>query len=147
MNDSTSPSVSRPLRWMSLAWGAAILIWLSMEDNSAIPVAVLATGASVLFTTLQTLRWLEKYPIRGRYTLPAATLFGASSGAGSALATAFLMLLKTGLHSHVAPDYTFAQMLGMLERAPLWALAGALLAIGVALVLHTRVEPEIPADS
>jgi len=147
MNESSSTTIGRALRWLFLAWGAAILIWLSMEDNNAIPVAVLATGASLLLTTAQTMRWLQTYPIQRRYRLPGALLFGAAAGAGAAITTAILMLLKTGLHSHVAPDYTFAQMLGMVERAPLWALAGALVALGVALVLDSQPPSQTTADS
>ncbi|MCC6614506.1 MAG: hypothetical protein IT320_13580 [Anaerolineae bacterium] len=140
MNDSPPQAAGRSFRWLSLAWGAAILFWLSMEDNNAIPVAILATGASGLATTAQTLRWLQTYPLQRHYRLPGAVLFGAISGAGAAIATALLMLLKTGLHSHVAPDYTFAQMIGMIERIPLWALAGAFAAFGVALVLDRRAQ-------
>lgn len=140
--------MSRPvrvLRWVTLVWGAAILVWLSLEDSSPVPAAILAAGVSLLLISTQMLRWKKLNTVNAGYIFPIAALFGALSGASAAITTALLMLLKTGMHAHGVPDYAFAQMLGMIERAPVWALAGALLAIGVALAVQ-RVKPQAGAS-
>ncbi|MCA9910276.1 MAG: hypothetical protein KC519_16570 [Anaerolineae bacterium] len=125
------------LRWVTLVWGTAILVWLSLEDSSPVPVAILATGASLLLLGTQVLHRVTLDAVNERYIFPISAAFGALSGASTAITTAILMLLKTGMHAHGVPDYSFVQMMGMVERAPLWALAGALLAIGIALAVQS----------
>jgi hypothetical protein len=72
----------------------------------------------------------RRFPLR----LPWAALAGGLIGAGSALATAGLMLLKTGLHNHVFPDFPLAVILGILERLPAWSAAGALCGAGCVFI-------------
>lgn len=78
--------------------------------------------------------------IPAREALIGAVLIGAVVGAGGALSTAALMLLKVGLHGHVFPDYPFGMILDMLRRAPIWALAGSLAALSVTLALLARAK-------
>ncbi len=100
------------------------------------------TLAGVALTLIAAAVWITgKYGGRtlvARDALIGALLIGAVVGAGSAIATAALMLLKVGLHAHVFPDYPFGMILDMLWRAPIWALAGSLAAFGVALALLAR---------
>jgi hypothetical protein len=62
-----------------------------------------------------------------------ALLYGAALGFGAAMNAALLMLFKTALHAHPVPEYSLAQILGTIERGPIWALAGALFALGALL--------------
>lgn len=118
---------------MALVYGAALLIWSSLEDNSVLPAALLGGGLAVIILV----RWITRRwggrTVAGRAALAAASAVGAAAGASAALATAVLMLIKDGLHSHLFPDYPFGMILDMLARAPLWALAGALAGIGLLL--------------
>jgi hypothetical protein len=44
------------------------------------------------------------------------------------------MLFKTGWHGHGFPDYPPPMMLAMLERLPVWMLAGALIGLAIAMI-------------
>lgn len=132
----------RVVRLLTFACGAAILIWLSLEDHD-VSAPVLAALA---LTAVVAANLLTKWPL-ARLKRPAARflgglLAGASMGAGTALAAAFLMLFKTGLHSHAAPDYPLNLLLDTLGRAPIWALAGALGAAGVTFACLALTTPE-----
>jgi hypothetical protein len=118
------------LRTLALVYGAAALLWLSAEDNSIAPVVAFGAGLAGLFL-IPRLALLRRLSMP--YTLVGAGLLGAAFGLGTALATVGLMLLKTGLHSHLFPDYPPAQMLALLQRAPVWMLAGVLAGVGLAL--------------
>jgi hypothetical protein len=98
-----------------------------------LPVSALGWGLAALGLTLWIARHYGGRSIAGRAAMLAAALTGAAAGLGAALAAALLMLVKTGLHSHVFPDYPFGLMVDILARAPLWALAGVLAAVGLLL--------------
>jgi hypothetical protein len=117
---------------------AMTFVWLSIEDNSALPVAVL--GALLALTSgyvFVTGRY-GGMSLSGGEALRAALLAGAGWGLGAALATASMMLLKNGVHAHLFPDYPFGMIVDVLRRAPLWALAGALAALGGLLLVWAR---------
>ena len=63
-----------------------------------------------------------------------ATMLGAIIGIGSSLITALLMLLKNARHSHFFPDFPPGQIGAIIERAPVWALAGGLIGLGLGLL-------------
>ena len=119
---------SQQRRLIALGYGLALFVWLQVEDNSPLPVALFGGGLAILLTLD---RLSRRVPARWR--LAGAALLGGIAGVGSTLATVALMLLKTGLHSHLFPDYPPGQMLAMLERAPTWGLAGALAGLGMVL--------------
>ena len=114
-------------RNLTLLYGVAVLLWLQVEDNRVMTVVLFGLGLSMLVA------WHKAARLHRRAALMEAALLGAIVGAGTALATCGLMLLKTGLHSHIYPDYPPAQMIAILSRMPIWALAGALSALGLAL--------------
>lgn len=129
----TVPAYSGRLRLIALAYGAVLLFWSSLEDNSVLPVALLGGGLALLALSL----WLtQRYGGRtfaGRTALLGAVLAGAAFGLAASLAVAVLMLIKDGLHSHLFPDYPFGMIVDILTRAPLWALAGSFAGIGLLL--------------
>jgi hypothetical protein len=71
-------------------------------------------------------------------------LLGAADGLGTSVATAVLMFFKNARHAHVFPDYPAGMIIAVLERAPLWAAAGALagLSIGLAWLALQGVDDE-----
>ncbi len=117
-------------RLIALGYGLALFIWLQVEDNTPVAVAIFGIGLA----TLLTLDRLARY-VPPRLWLAGAAILGAIAGLGGVLATVALMLLKTGMHSHLFPDYPPGQMLEMLQRAPVWTLAGALAGLGVGLAV------------
>lgn len=128
------PALGGRLRLAALAYGGLLLVWSSLEDNSVLPVSALGWGLAVIALTLWITRHYGGRRIAGRAALLATALAGAAAGLGATLAGTLLMLVKTGLHSHVFPDYPFGLMVDILARAPLWALAGMLAAVGLLLV-------------
>lgn len=137
MNPSTVtlPRLSR--RWQRLiliGGGLTVFLWLRLEDHGV----ATAVTMGLLVATLALTGWL--WPrLAGRLFRPgqlalAAVLTGAGLGLLTAFSAAALMLLKTGFHGHLNPDYPAGVMAGTLARAPAWALAGGLLGLAAALV-------------
>ncbi len=118
---------------MALVYGALLLLWSSLEDNSVVPVVLLGSGLALLIVTLTTIRRFGGRTFAPQATLLGAALLGALTGLLAALASAALMLVKDGLHSDLYPDYPFGLIVDTLARAPLWALAGIFAGIGVLL--------------
>lgn len=127
------PTRSGRLRAAALVYGAALLAWSSLEDNSVLPVSLLGGGLALIALAFWITGSYGGKTFAGRAALVAAALAGAAAGFASTLAVAALMLVKTGMHSHLFPDYPFGMMVEILERAPLWALVGSLAGIGLLL--------------
>lgn len=125
------------LRAITIIFGIVCFFWLS-PDEAGWLVIPLGIGGAVLLT-LHLARQVRKIALAKWLQL---TLFGAISGALATVTTAGLMFFKTALHNHIYPDYPLIVILGMLARAPAWALAGALIGLALALVL-----PILPALS
>lgn len=114
------------IRFISISWAVLVLLWLSTEDVSTIaPVIAGFIGISLVMWN-----WLQLLYADGAAgatrQLVIAVLFGAVIGAGTILGSVLLMFFKTAWHAHAFPDYPLLMMMAMLERAPSWALAGAL---------------------
>jgi hypothetical protein len=107
-----------------------VFVWLTPEQDSVWLVATLGLGGA--FVTAAHLRLRIKLWL---------LFWGAFVGAGGAIAAAGLMFLKTALHAHPFPDFSPLLMLAMIQRAPAWGLAGAL--VGAGLLLLRNVFPRI----
>jgi hypothetical protein len=128
----------RSLRIAALVIGAGILIWLSFEDQderSALFFALLTCSLAgvILFQRV----WAGAAP-----PLWVFLLLGMLCGLTVPLATVLLMALKTGLHSHTAPEYTVADLLSVLLRTPLWAAVGLLSGLSAGLWQRYRREKQ-----
>ena len=113
-------------------------ITFTIADDPTLPGYQLAKEANddrLPRAVLLTLDRMARY-VPPRFRIVGAALLGAIAGLGGVLATVALMLLKTGMHSHIFPDYPPGEMLEMLQRAPTWALAGALAGVGLALAVR-----------
>lgn len=120
-----------PVWWRlsALCLGAVILFWLSVEDRSELPAVIMGsliaiTGASGYLVADRRHRRLS---IRGH------VLVGMAAGLAVPVVAALLMTLKTGLHGHGVPDYTWEQYLAVLYTTPAWLIGGGLIAAGVGL--------------
>jgi hypothetical protein len=128
------PRRGRRLRWTALVSGVVTFLWLGREDNAVWPVTLLGLTLTILIGLTLALGQLGGQTIPRRYLLPGAMLSGALVGLGTALTTAGLMLFKNAWHAHLFLDYPVGLLLAILARAPAWALAGALVGGGLALV-------------
>lgn len=128
------PRPGRRIRWAGLLYGLALLLWLSVEDNHVWPVAALGAGLAALLALVNLLGRLGGQDVPARCAVVGAAALGALVGLGAAVATAALMLFKNALHAHLFLDYPPGLMLALLSRAPVWALAGGLVGLGLLLL-------------
>ncbi|KXK20119.1 MAG: hypothetical protein UZ15_CFX003001838 [Chloroflexi bacterium OLB15] len=63
---------------------------------------------------------------------------GGLAGSGTAASAALLMLIKNGLHGHLFPDFPFGMIAGVLALAPIWAIGGGLVGLGIGTVWVVR---------
>ncbi|MCY4145509.1 MAG: hypothetical protein OXE95_06020 [Chloroflexi bacterium] len=117
-------------RHLLLACGIAILLWSGVEDHDALAVSLLGALLALAATALCRPRALDR--------LTSAVAAGGVFGALASLATFTLMLFKDLRHAHAFPDYPPHMLLGMLERLPVWALAGGLAGLGCGILLRSR---------
>lgn len=121
-------------RWVAIVTGAAVFIWLRLEDNDPFFAVVLGALVSVVWAALWLLgRWGGKM-VAKRTVLVLAPALGAASGLGAALSTTLLMFFKNASHAHLYPDFPIEVMAAILQRAPLWFVAGALAGLGTACI-------------
>lgn len=142
------PPRGKRLRWLALVYGVAALLWLSREDNDVKAVAALGFGLAALLVIRAVTGQLGGKRIAARYVAAGSVVLGAMTGLGSAAAIAGLMLFKNALHAHVFLDYPPPVILGILERAPVWTVAGGLAGLGLALGwlgLRSVDEPQTPS--
>jgi hypothetical protein len=128
------PRFPTSLAVITLIYGMFTFMWLSAEDSVWL-VSVLGAMMSVL-SVLHGVFRLKRRTYPARLWVPGLILLGALSGAGSVVGTVILMVMKTSLHSHVFPDYPFPLIAGIVERVPVWTLAGALIGLALALLVY-----------
>jgi hypothetical protein len=128
------PRWHRRLRWVVIAYGAAVFLWSAPEDNHIWPVVTLGTLGAALAVYAWAAGRLGGRTLLTREAVLLLAMLGAAVGLGASLVTAALMLFKNIRHSHLFPDYPLGQIGAILERAPIWSLAGALCGVGAALV-------------
>jgi hypothetical protein len=121
------------LRIALILVGVALLIWLTFENHSVLLVLIFAAICSVLFT-LQLILWVGL----DRFSVYVWVIVGGLSGLAVPLLAVLFMLLKNGLHSHIAPDFTLAQVVSVLQRAPFFVMGGSLLGLGIGLLCDFR---------
>lgn len=123
----------RRTRLLAIGCGVVIFFWLRIEDNSVLPAAIGGLALSLLGAYIWLMKNFSGKTLNTGYLLLGLTLTGAVCGLATAAVTAGLMLLKNGMHGHVFPDFPFGVIAEILQRAPLWALAGGLVGLGLAL--------------
>jgi hypothetical protein len=128
------PTRGKQFRNIALLYGVILFLWIPVEDFQTLPVVIFGTGLAQMLLLNWILGRLGGKTIPLRYLPIAAALVGAVAGLGAVIATVGLMFFKTSLHAHVFPDYLPTQMLAMLERAPLWTLAGVFVGVGVSML-------------
>ena len=118
-----------------LLTGLAILLWSGLEDSDAAAVTALGALAAISLTLLLLARLSAGRRVRSTHIALAGTLAGALAS----LCVAALMLFKNLRHAHIFPDYPAEMLLAVLERLPLWAIAGGLAGLGIGLLLASRL--------
>lgn len=137
----TLPPIDYRVRLAALGFGAVLLFWMSLEDNGAVSVSILGTILAGWLVYFGMLRYLPHHQL----TMRSLSLIGLGIGAGGTLCTTGLMFFKTAWHGHLFPDYPFGMMAAMLQRAPVWGVAGAMIGLAIWLIMdHGRVTDTAP---
>lgn len=121
------PSISLGWRLFSLMIGGLLFIWLTLEDTQLLPIILLSLLAISLWILNPLLQRFAGQSISPMKFILAIALLGMLIGAGTVILTTIMMFLKTAWHSHLFPDYPAPMMVAMLQRLPLWTVAGLLL--------------------
>lgn len=125
---SKRPSTPRQLRVAFILVGFAFFVWLPFEDQNLRWVLLLASLASILIVVYLAIR---VFPARlGNHYFP---ILGVIAGLLIPPLAVLLMALKTGLHGHLVPDFTRSQVISVLQRMPVWMVAGFLVGLGLAI--------------
>jgi hypothetical protein len=127
------PTYPRWLSPLTLIYGITVFLWLTPEDTIWL-AAVLGLCGAILIALHTILRRYSGKQFSQRSIFFMLILVGGLIGGGAALTTTGLMFLKTVIHRHVFPDYPLPLLLAMLERAPVWTLAGILVGLACALI-------------
>ena len=128
----------RLLDFLTGLYGLALFFWIGKEDASLAPVIALGAG----LPALALLRYWTRPTFRARRASLTLSLVGLLAGGAAPLVTSLLMAIKVSLHSHTRPDYPPEVIFALLARLPLWAFAGFLLGLALALLTRLRPPPE-----
>jgi hypothetical protein len=125
---------SKPLRLAALLLGVALLLWVPVEDTQTLGVRIFALMLAT-FATLAIATKVSPHIRQRSLTLPA---IGLAAGLLVTPLALLLMAFKTGLHGHGSPDFTPDQVSGVLQSWPIWAAAGLMVGVAVALLQKAR---------
>lgn len=133
---NNSRRISRVL-WAII--GVSIFFWIGYEDRSTfIPIVLggmIAAGISLSLGSgniVGRIPWLRE----GIKTVFVGLVAGSLAMPLAALA----ILVKISLHGHVPPDFSTVQVLAVLGRTPIWAWAGILGGVSLALWRRNHLE-------
>lgn len=127
-----SPPLS--LRLVTLLFSVLVLMWLPFEDSQVEWVILLA----FLLTLLAVAWFLWVYSRTHILTGWIYPVIGLTAGCLVVIASLFLMVFKSGIHGHNAPDFTPDQIIHILRSLPAWILGGCLLGLGFGLWKGTK---------
>lgn len=137
-NISAAPAAS-PLRWIvRLAWGVTGLgwvAWIGFEDRGLTAVMLLAASVCLAAGLSAWARDRKRAVPRGTDWLRGAGV-GVAAGATVGPAAAVLILMKTSLHAHPAPDFSAADLGRVLSVTPIWAAAGLAAGLALGMLAH-----------
>lgn len=123
---------SKPSQFLMIRriiWGIAGIswfLWIGFEDRSLTPILILSALISFAIGIEIRFRWgfnLSRSRIENLIRLMAV---GAFAGAIVGPIAVLLALLKTSLHLHAVTDFSTDDLILLVRRVPVWALAGLL---------------------
>lgn len=126
--------------YLTVFLGVMTLVWLSTESTYMPLTAALGLAWAFAIAALFVMHNFSQRVLQGRLLWLSAIVFGVFVGVLAAVISFFLMLFKNVQHAHLTPDFPNATLLGMLARAPVWGLAGALFGGAAVFYLYATYE-------
>ncbi len=136
------PARSRGLTLLTYFYCGTFLVWIGVEDYSLAAVTVLGAGLPALFLGHFLLRRFGGAVLSMRKSLLLLSAGGLLAGALAPLAIAILMAVKVSLHGSTTPGFEAQTVVAVVARLPVWALAGLLVGVALALFVYARRERE-----
>ncbi|MEQ8672935.1 MAG: hypothetical protein RIC84_06945 [Aggregatilineales bacterium] len=133
-------------RWLVICWAVIIFFWLSREDSDVLGVVLLGIWGAMLFCGSWITRNLGGRHVSRSSAVGVCLLGGGVVGIMTGLITAGLMFFKNVRHAHIFPDYPFEMIGAILERVPIWGIAGALFGLAGGL-MWIAIRPHHPLQS
>ncbi len=131
-------------RWNMLLCGAGMFFWSGLEDNDLTLVTLLALWLTMSLVVLWGINQFKNALPPPSHLPLLAVIMGAGMGILMSINMAGLMLFKNLRHSHFFPDYPFEMLRDILARAPFWAVAGMLIAVGIFLLARLFTQKSDP---
>ncbi|MEM9951251.1 MAG: hypothetical protein AAF846_06620 [Chloroflexota bacterium] len=132
------PTLKNKARFLMIGYGLILLFWMSLENRDTLIVALLGTGATLIYLGSALLKRFGGREFTHRAWSTAVVFLGAVFGGLSVVTTALLMFFKSSWHGHLYPDFPPAMIWAMLMRLPYWMLSGALLGLCCSILLFVR---------
>jgi hypothetical protein len=124
-------------RWLGIGLGAAVLIWLSLEENKILPAILLATG----LCSWAAVNLLRESGTSSRQLIFRSAAVGLLAGLLVSPVAISLIIIKGGLHTHPQPDFSPDQIQAVFSRMIYFTVSGFLLGMASALFRIASREP------
>lgn len=111
-------------------------VWIALEGELW-RVVVMGVGGTAVSLGYGWQKWLGGELVNGWKWWGVTAVSGLLFGLGSSLLSLIFMAIKTGLHAH-GPEFTPAEINWILQQTPIWAAAGLLAGLGLALLFKGR---------
>jgi len=135
------PKPTNKLRWVVIIYAIFVLVWSGREHTGVMPITLVSFGMVVLTMIVWVSNRFSGRTLSVRSGAIASVLIGGIIGGGTSVVTASMMMFVNFRHAHLNPDFPPELVGAILQRLPIWALAGGLM--GLALVLlWIAVQPE-----
>jgi hypothetical protein len=118
------------MRILGIIIGITIFIWLSFEDKNETIAIILA----IIINSWIAIVFTKHNQKQSQLNLIYFMILGLLVGASVAPMTLFLMAFKTGLHSHLIPEYTNIQINSIIRRIPVWIVGSIFVSLGLGLL-------------
>lgn len=127
------PKLNNKVRWLIIIYAIFVFIWSGRENTNIHITTLISFGITALMITVWTVNRLGGKRISVRTGATTSILIGAIIGFGTSVTTSIMMMFINIRHGHTRPDYPLELVGAMLQRGPLWMVAGIL--AGLAFVL------------
>lgn len=138
MEDNRATDLPQSSWPKKIAWAVAGLVWffwIGYEDRGLVAVLIVAAVIAVPVGFEAYVRWRVKLGVSFRQSTLRGALAGTLSGALVGIIAILIALMKVSLHQHVPPDFSSGDILGLLNRIPVWSIAGLLIGSSLAMIV------------